>query len=193
MPRRRQSRSRSAHDWCDSRNPSVSATSSLRPSARTPIITSRHSFSCSNRIFRRIPSAHRQTSSTLQISLCGEGAGLVLPLVVSRVIDDADRPAPVPRNCMERRSQSPEDRPCRYSSGRTSVICVERPPHAGRIAEENRCRSPVSGSVSLVVHPRRFHLHRTRAGSPPVGGWWVAIADHESTTVLVDLVGERSR
>ena len=45
MPRRLQSRSRSAHDSLDSRNPSASAISSLRPSARTPIITSRHTLS----------------------------------------------------------------------------------------------------------------------------------------------------
>ena len=36
IPRRRQSRSRSAHDSVDSRYPSVNATSSLRPSVRTP-------------------------------------------------------------------------------------------------------------------------------------------------------------
>ena len=41
----------------------------------------------------------------------------------------------------------------------------------------------------LVVHPRRFHLHRTRAGHHRAR-LVVAIADHESTTVLVDLVGE---
>jgi hypothetical protein len=44
MPRRLQSRSRSAHDSLDSRNPSDKATSSFVPSARTPIITSRHNF-----------------------------------------------------------------------------------------------------------------------------------------------------
>jgi len=42
-------RSRSAHDSDDSRNPSASAISSLVPSARTPIITSRHTLSCSRR------------------------------------------------------------------------------------------------------------------------------------------------
>jgi hypothetical protein len=36
----------------DSRYPSVNATSSFWPSARTPIITSRHSFSCSSRTLR---------------------------------------------------------------------------------------------------------------------------------------------
>ena len=58
MPRRLQSRSRSAHDSADSRNPSASATSSLRPSARTPMITSRHTLSCSNLTFKWMPSTH---------------------------------------------------------------------------------------------------------------------------------------
>jgi hypothetical protein len=61
MPRRLQSRSRSAHDSEDSRCPSVSATSSLVPSARTPIITSRQTLSCSRRTSRWIPSTHRYT------------------------------------------------------------------------------------------------------------------------------------
>ena len=59
IPRRAQSRSRSAHDSADSRYPSASAMSSLRPSARTPIITSRHSLCSSSRMFTWIPSAHR--------------------------------------------------------------------------------------------------------------------------------------
>ena len=41
----------SAHDSADSRYPSASAMSSLRPSARTPIITSRHSLCSSSRMF----------------------------------------------------------------------------------------------------------------------------------------------
>ena len=59
MPRRAQSRSRSAHDSADSRYPSARAMSSLRPSARTPIMTSRHSLCSSSRMFTWIPSAHR--------------------------------------------------------------------------------------------------------------------------------------
>jgi hypothetical protein len=59
MPRRLQSLSRSAHDSELSRNPSASATSSLVPSARTPIITSRHTLSASSRTLRWIPSTHR--------------------------------------------------------------------------------------------------------------------------------------
>jgi hypothetical protein len=56
MPRRLQSRSRSAHDSDDSQNPSARATSSLRPSARTPMITSRHTLSASSRTLRWMPS-----------------------------------------------------------------------------------------------------------------------------------------
>jgi hypothetical protein len=41
----------------------------------------------------------------------------------------------------------------------------------------------------LVVHPRRFHLHRTRAGHHRAR-LVVAMAVHQLTTVLVDLVGE---
>ncbi len=61
IPRRLQSRSRSAHDSLDSRNPSARAISSLRPSARTPSITSRHTLSCSRRTLRWIPSTHTYT------------------------------------------------------------------------------------------------------------------------------------
>ena len=49
----------SAESWADSRYPSARAMSSLRPSARTPIITSRHSLCSSSRMFTWIPSAHR--------------------------------------------------------------------------------------------------------------------------------------
>ncbi len=58
IPRRLQSRSRSAQDHSDSRYPSARATSSLRPSARTPTMTSRHSLASSSRMFTWIPSAH---------------------------------------------------------------------------------------------------------------------------------------
>src|SRR5664279_6189241 len=59
MPRRLQPRSRSSHDSIDSRCPSSSAMSSLVPSARTPIITSRHTLSCSSRTLRWIPSTQQ--------------------------------------------------------------------------------------------------------------------------------------
>src|SRR6185436_18304370 len=44
-------------------------------------------------------------------------------------------------------TKSPEDNPWRYSSGNTSVIFGVLRHHGGRIAEANRARSPVSGSV----------------------------------------------
>lgn len=68
---------------------------------------------------------------------------------VSRVIEDADSPAPVPRNCSSAGPKSLVDRPCRYSSGSTSDTCSDLRAQAGRIAEENRLRSPVSGSIRL--------------------------------------------
>ena len=59
MPRRLRSRSTSAHDSVDSRNPSPTATSSLCPSARTPSSTRQHSRSSSRRMLKWTPSAHR--------------------------------------------------------------------------------------------------------------------------------------
>ncbi|GAA2062927.1 hypothetical protein GCM10009839_87700 [Catenulispora yoronensis] len=41
------------------------------------------------------------------------------------------------------------DSPCRYSSGGTSAIFGVLRAHGGRIAEENRLRSPVNGSTRL--------------------------------------------
>jgi hypothetical protein len=62
--------------------------------------------------------------------------------------------------------------------------------HGGKIAEQNRFRSPVTGSVRLSFDPRRGHLHRTRAGQhlPPL---LIAIAHHQAAAVLVPLGGER--
>jgi len=63
----------------------------------------------------------------------------------------ADSPAPVPRNCASAGTKSPLDRPCRYSSGSTSVIFGVLRHHGGKIADENRIRSPVPGSVRLSL------------------------------------------
>ena len=46
-------------------------------------------------------------------------------------------------------TKSPLDSPCRYKSGSTSVIFGVLHAHAGRIAEANRFRSPVSRSTRL--------------------------------------------
>jgi hypothetical protein len=70
---------------------------------------------------------------------------------VSRVITAAGSPAGEPRNWPGAGTKSPLDSPCRYSSGSTSVIFGVLRAHGGTIAEENRFRSPVSGSVRLSL------------------------------------------
>jgi hypothetical protein len=67
------------------------------------------------------------------------------------VITAADSPADEPRNWPRAGTKSPDDRPCRHSSGSTSVIFGIFRAHDGTIAEENRFRSPVSGSVRLSL------------------------------------------
>jgi hypothetical protein len=71
--------------------------------------------------------------------------------VVSRVMVVADRPDPVPRNCSNAGPKSELDRPCRYSSGSTSATFGDFRAQAGRIAEQNRRRSPVASSVRLSL------------------------------------------
>jgi hypothetical protein len=70
---------------------------------------------------------------------------------VSRVITAADSPADEPRNWPSAGTKSPLDSPCRYSSGSTSVIFGVFRHHGGKIAEANRIRSPVAGSVRLPL------------------------------------------
>ena len=67
------------------------------------------------------------------------------------MITAADSPAEEPRNWPSAGTKSPDDKPCRYSSGSTSVIFGVFRAHGGKIAEENRCRSPVAGSVRLSL------------------------------------------
>jgi hypothetical protein len=71
--------------------------------------------------------------------------------LVIRVMVAADRPWLVPRNCSSAGAKSPLDRPCRYSSGSTSATRGDFRAQAGRIAEENRLRSPVTSSVRLSL------------------------------------------
>ena len=61
--------------------------------------------------------------------------------------------------------------------------------HAGKIAEANRFRSPVSHRP-LVVDPRRMHIHRARRRQhlPRLGP---AVAHHQPVAILVPLAGER--
>ena len=67
------------------------------------------------------------------------------------MITAGDRPAELPRNWPSAGTKSPLDRPCRSSSGSTSVIFGVFRAHGGTIAELNRFRSPVSGSVRLPL------------------------------------------
>jgi hypothetical protein len=67
------------------------------------------------------------------------------------VIVEADRPLALPRNCPSAGPKSFDESPCRYSSGSTCSICGVLRAHGGRIADENRCRSPVSGSTRLSL------------------------------------------
>ena len=76
-------------------------------------------------------------------------AASALHVSVSLVTVEEDSPACVPRNCPSAGTKSPLDRPCRYSSGSTSLTCGVLRAHGGRIAELNRFRSPVAGSVRM--------------------------------------------
>ena len=82
------------------------------------------------------------------------------------------------------------DRPCRYSSGNTSATRGDFRDHAGKIAEENRLPLPGHLIDALVVDPRLTDLHRTRRrGHLP--RLMEAVADHQPTTVGVDLAAVR--
>ena len=67
------------------------------------------------------------------------------------MITGPDSPAADPRNWPRAGTKSPDDRPCRYSSGSTSVTFGVLRAHGGKIAEANRFRSPVSASVRLSL------------------------------------------
>src|SRR6516164_6879254 len=69
----------------------------------------------------------------------------------SLVTVDDDSPACEPGNWPSAGTKSPLDSPCRYSSGSTSVIFGVFRAHGGKIAEENRFRSPLTGSVRLSL------------------------------------------
>jgi hypothetical protein len=91
------------------------------------------------------------------------------------------------RNCSNAGPKSLVDRPCRYSSGNTSTTCEDFRAQAGRIADENRFRSPGLFVNALVVDPRRPHRHRAgRGGDLPFDV--ITVTDHQPVTSLVDLV-----
>ena len=79
----------------------------------------------------------------------------------------------MPRNWPSAGHEVTRDSPCRYSSGSTSVIFGVLRAHGGKIAEENRFRSPVSGSVRLSLTRGAVTStapgagqHRPRLGGP---------------------------
>ncbi len=112
--------------------------------------------------------------------------------LVSRVIVVAESPAPEPRNCSRAGGvKSLVDSPCRYSSGSTSLICGDLRAQAGRIAEENRFRSPVSGVDAFVVDSRCFHLNCPPGCRQHLAGLVIAVADHQPMPpLLIELIGE---
>jgi hypothetical protein len=71
--------------------------------------------------------------------------------VVNRVITDADRPAAEPKNSSNAGTKSPDDSPCRYSSGSTSATFGLFRHHGGKITDRNRARSPVAASTRLSL------------------------------------------
>jgi hypothetical protein len=81
---------------------------------------------------------------------------------VSFVITEEDRPAPVPRNWPSAGAKSPEDSPCRYSSGSTSLTCGVLRAHGGRIAELNLSRA----NVVCKIRQRRGELAAPGAQVP---------------------------
>ena len=93
---------------------------------------------------------------------------------VSLLITGADRPAELPRNWPSAGTKSPVESPCRYSSGSTSVIFGVLRHQAGRIAEENRHRSPVCGSVRRSL-TRGAVTSTAPAEVSTSRGWWLPL------------------
>ena len=100
---------------------------------------------------RTMPSAHRYTKSTPDKSRSANACCSAFQVSVSLVIVEADRPLVLPRNCPRAGTKSPDESTCRYSSGSTSPIFGVLRAHGGKIDDENRCRSPVSGSTRLSL------------------------------------------
>src|SRR3954449_534225 len=97
-----------------------------------------------------MPSAHRYTKSTPERSRSANACCSAFHVSVSLVIVEADSPLALPRNCPRAGTKSPDESPCRYSSGSTSPIFGVLRAHGGKIDEQNRCRSPVSGATRLA-------------------------------------------
>ena len=98
-----------------------------------------------------MPSAHRYTKSTPDKSRSANACCSAFHVSVSLVIVEADSPFALPRNCPRAGTKSPDESPCRYSSGSTPPIFGVLRAHGGKIDDKNRCRSPVSGSTRLSL------------------------------------------
>ena len=96
-----------------------------------------------------MPSTHRYTKSIFDRSRCANAFASSCHCVVSLVTVAADNPAPESRNCSNAGVKSNDDNPCKYSNGNTSATFGDFRDHAGRIFDENRCRSLVSGFIRL--------------------------------------------
>ena len=97
-----------------------------------------------------------------------EGGRFLLPLAGQSVIVAADNPAPEPRNCSSAGPKSPDDNPCRYSSGNTALTSGFTCP--GRDDPRREPLAFTSFRVDpFVVDPgARTEPHRRRS-SPPAG------------------------
>ena len=187
MPRRLQSRSRSAHDALDSRNPSDTATSSLVASARTPIITSMHTLSCLRRILRWIPSTHTYTSSTSASDRAANARASSFHCWINRGSWPPTTVAGV-QELLQRRGEVAGGQAMQIQQ-RQRLRHLRRLPCPGG---QDRRRKPASrpgGLVdALVIDPRRPHRDRAgRGGHLPLGV--VAVANHQPLPVHVDLAG----
>jgi len=161
--------------------------SSLRPSARTPISTSRHNVASSSRMLTRIGvGPHVDVVDCGQIP-CGEGLLLRLP--------GLRQPRHRRRGQPRRR---PQELPQRWHEvQRGQAMQVEQRQHlrhlrrapAPRRQDRGGELHPLTSLVdALVVHPRRHHLDRPRRGAHRARHR-VAVADHQPVTLLIELVG----
>jgi hypothetical protein len=155
---------------------------------RTPISTSRHSLVSSTRTLKWIPSAHRYTKSTHERSRSPNARASAFQVSVSLVTVEADGPLVLPRNCLSAGTKSPDDNPCKYSSGNTSSMRgVLRPRRQDRRGKP----LPLTGFRidPLVVHARGHHRHRPGAGEHIARGVR-AVAHHQPMPVLVTHLDE---
>jgi len=105
------------------------------------------------------------------------------------VITEADSPPDEPRNCPSAGPKSPEDNPCKYSSGNTSLIFGVLRHHGGRIGRGEPRPLAGVGIDSLVVDPRRLDLDGAGAGDH-LPRLMVAVAHHQPPARLITLAGE---